>query len=175
MLSTIVRLLLLPLTIRQHRETLATRALQPEVEALRKQHADDPAKMQAALAALYRERGVNPATGCLLTLIQAPIFWAVYSAVLAASHEPTATNLVGISVTLLSSLVWLLAALLGGVAGILTGPLSGFGPGFLTFSALVAAFTAPCAVFTAVWSAAHTAGRLIARHAFSADWLLARL
>jgi branched-chain amino acid transport system permease protein len=63
-------------------------------------------------------------------------------AVLAASQERTATSLVGINVRSLSALVWLLAALLGGVAGILTGPLNGFGPGFLTFSALVAGFTA---------------------------------
>ena len=63
-------------------------------------------------------------------------------AVLAASQEPTATSLVGINVRQLSALVWLLAALMGGVAGILTGPLSGFGPGFLTFGSLVAGFTA---------------------------------
>lgn len=63
-------------------------------------------------------------------------------AVLAASQEPTATSLVGINVGNLSMLVWLLAALMGGVAGILTAPITGFGPGFLTFSALVPAFTA---------------------------------
>lgn len=63
-------------------------------------------------------------------------------AVLAGSQEPTATSLVGINVRHLSALVWFLAALMGGVAGILTGPLSGFGPGFLTFGSLVAAFTA---------------------------------
>ena len=63
-------------------------------------------------------------------------------AVLAASQEPTATSLVGINVRNLSALVWLLAALMGGVAGILTAPITGFGPGFLTFSALVPAFTA---------------------------------
>jgi branched-chain amino acid transport system permease protein len=63
-------------------------------------------------------------------------------AVLAASQEPTATNLVGVDVRRLSSLVWVLAALLGGVAGILTGPLYGFAPGFLTVGTLVAAFTA---------------------------------
>ena len=63
-------------------------------------------------------------------------------AVLAASQEATATSLVGINVRHLSTLVWLLAALLGGIAGLLTGPLNGFGPGFVTFSALVAGFTA---------------------------------
>jgi branched-chain amino acid transport system permease protein len=63
-------------------------------------------------------------------------------AVLAASQEPTATSLVGINVRNLSALVWLFAALMGGVAGILTAPITGFGPGFVTFSALVPAFTA---------------------------------
>lgn len=63
-------------------------------------------------------------------------------AVLAASQERTATSLVGINTRNLAALVWLLAALMGGVAGILTAPITGFGPGFLTFSALVPAFTA---------------------------------
>jgi branched-chain amino acid transport system permease protein len=63
-------------------------------------------------------------------------------AVLAASQEAVATSLVGINVRTLSALVWVLAALLGGIAGILSGPLNGFGPGFVTFSALVAGFTA---------------------------------
>ncbi len=63
-------------------------------------------------------------------------------AVLAASQEPTATNLVGISVSRISTLVWVLAAVLGGVAGVLTAPLFGFTPAFLTSTALVPAFTA---------------------------------
>ena len=63
-------------------------------------------------------------------------------AVLAASQEPTATNLVGISVSRVSLLVWTLSAVLGGIAGILNGPLSGFSPGFMTFGFLVPAFTA---------------------------------
>lgn len=63
-------------------------------------------------------------------------------AVLAASEEPVGTRLVGVRVERLSSLVWTMAAVLGGLAGVLTAPLSGFGPGFLTTGALVAGFTA---------------------------------
>ena len=63
-------------------------------------------------------------------------------AVLAASQEPTATNLVGISVRRLSSLVWVLAALLGALAGILTGPFEPFGPGAVTTKFLIPGFTA---------------------------------
>lgn len=64
-------------------------------------------------------------------------------AILGVSQEPVATELMGISPRRLSSFTWALAALLGGLAGVLTAPISGsFFPGFLTSSALIPAFTA---------------------------------
>jgi branched-chain amino acid transport system permease protein len=64
-------------------------------------------------------------------------------AILGASQEPTATELVGISVKRLSTFTWGLAALLGGLAGILTTPIAhSFGPGALTTGTLIPAFTA---------------------------------
>jgi branched-chain amino acid transport system permease protein len=63
-------------------------------------------------------------------------------AVLAASQEPTATELVGVSVRRVSTLVWLLAALLGGLAGILAGSFEPFGPGGVTTKFLIPGFTA---------------------------------
>jgi len=63
-------------------------------------------------------------------------------AVLASSQEPTATELVGISVKRLSTLVWGLAALLGGLAGVLVGPFEPFGPGGMTLKLLIPGFTA---------------------------------
>ena len=64
-------------------------------------------------------------------------------AILAASQQPTATELVGVSVRRLSSLVWALAALLGGIAGVVAIPENGsFTPGVVTFSFLIPAFTA---------------------------------
>lgn len=64
-------------------------------------------------------------------------------AVLGVSQEPVATELVGISVRKLSSFTWGLAALLGGLGGVLTVPVGlSFGPGVLTGSALIPAFTA---------------------------------
>ncbi|MGH2685103.1 MAG: branched-chain amino acid ABC transporter permease [Actinomycetota bacterium] len=64
-------------------------------------------------------------------------------AILAASQQPTATELVGVSVRRLSSLVWALAALLGGIAGVIAIPEGGsFTPGVVTFSFLIPAFTA---------------------------------
>ena len=64
-------------------------------------------------------------------------------AILAVSQEPVATELMGISVRRLSSFIWGLTGLLAGIAGMLTAPVVGsFGPGFLTFNALIPGFTA---------------------------------
>lgn len=65
-------------------------------------------------------------------------------AILGASQEPTATELVGISVKRLSSFTWALAALLGGLAGVIGVPAGGnsFGPGVVTSGLLIPAFTA---------------------------------
>jgi len=71
-------------------------------------------------------------------------------AILAVSQEPTATSLVGISVHRISALTWGMAGFLGSVAGILLAPTTLFGPGFMTTSALIPAFTA--AVFGGITS-----------------------
>jgi branched-chain amino acid transport system permease protein len=64
-------------------------------------------------------------------------------AILGASQEPTATELVGISVRRLSGFTWALAALLGGLAGVLAVPINqNFTPGILTGGFLIPGFTA---------------------------------
>jgi branched-chain amino acid transport system permease protein len=64
-------------------------------------------------------------------------------AILGMSQNPTAAELMGISAQRLSTFTWAAAAILGGLGGILSAPLAtGFGPGFLTTSALIPAFTA---------------------------------
>ena len=64
-------------------------------------------------------------------------------AVISASQEPTATELVGISVKRVSALIWGLAAFFGGVVGVLNAPIDGsFSPAFLTRTALIPGFTA---------------------------------
>jgi branched-chain amino acid transport system permease protein len=64
-------------------------------------------------------------------------------ALLGAAQEPVATELAGISTKQLAALTWGMAAMLGGLAGVLNAPISGtFGPGFMTLSVLIPAFTA---------------------------------
>ncbi len=64
-------------------------------------------------------------------------------AIIGASQEPTATELVGISVRRLSSFTWVLAALIGGLAALIIVPDGGsFGPGIMTSTYLIPAFIA---------------------------------
>lgn len=73
------------------------------------------------------------------------------TAIIAVSQEPTATQLVGISVNRISALTWGIAGLLGGIAGILLSGSNGvIAPGALTGLALIPAFTA--AVFGGITS-----------------------
>jgi branched-chain amino acid transport system permease protein len=72
--------------------------------------------------------------------------WAFFSrttlglAVLATSQDPLATRIVGVSLPGMSRFIWGFAALLGGIAGIVAGPISGLTPGFMTTIWLVPAF-----------------------------------
>lgn len=66
-------------------------------------------------------------------------------AILGSSQDSTATELMGISVKRLSTIIWAMAALLGGLAGVLAVPGTGGGtvqPGTLTLAFLIPAFTA---------------------------------
>src|SRR5262245_24777422 len=68
--TIILRLLLVPLSLVQIRSQRAQMAIQPEMKALQKKYKGDREGMARAQMALYRERGVNPAAGCLPLLLQ---------------------------------------------------------------------------------------------------------
>lgn len=63
-------------------------------------------------------------------------------AVLATSQDPVATRVVGINPAMLSRVIWGLAALLGGLAGLLQAPIGIITPGFMTTTTLLPAFAA---------------------------------
>nr|WP_298795373.1 membrane protein insertase YidC [uncultured Acetobacter sp.] len=76
--TVIVKLLFLPLTIKQMRMTWKTSRLKPKVDQIRARYKDDPMAMQQRIMGLYREEGVNLFGGFLPLLIQAPVFWCLY-------------------------------------------------------------------------------------------------
>src|SRR5262245_49351324 len=73
-----VRLMLLPLTLRQIRGERANARLLPQARELRERHRADPAKLSSELVALYRTEGASPLGGCLPALLQVPFFMVMY-------------------------------------------------------------------------------------------------
>jgi YidC/Oxa1 family membrane protein insertase len=84
-LTVIINLVMFPL---RHKSVVSMRKMQdiqPEVKAIQDRYAklkmSDPAKqkMNVELMNLYRERGVNPASGCVPMLLTLPVLFAFYS------------------------------------------------------------------------------------------------
>ncbi len=80
-LTVIVRLILLPLTIKQQNSMTNMQKLQPELEKLQKKYGKDKEKLSEETMKLYKEYNVNPMGGCLPLLIQMPILIAVYGVI----------------------------------------------------------------------------------------------
>ena len=92
LLTVVVRIVLLPLAIKQTRSQRAMQALQPQMKKIQEKYKADKglmrsdpekyrelrAKQQEAMMGLYKEHGVNPASGCLPLLLQMPIFFALF-------------------------------------------------------------------------------------------------
>lgn len=81
-LSVAVYLLLFPLSIKQMRSMKEMQVLQPKIEALRKEFKDNPQRLNKEIMELYKEHKVNPLSGCLPLLLQMPIFFALYQALI---------------------------------------------------------------------------------------------
>ena len=81
-LSVAVYFLLYPLTLKQMRSMKEMQALQPKIEALKVLYKDNPQRLNKEIMELYRTHKVNPFGGCLPLLLQMPIFFALYQALL---------------------------------------------------------------------------------------------
>ena len=80
--TVLVRILMIPLTIKQSRQLKAMTALQPKLKELQSKFSKDRQRMSQETMKLYRENGVNP-LGCLGPMfIQFPIWIGLYQALL---------------------------------------------------------------------------------------------
>jgi YidC/Oxa1 family membrane protein insertase len=78
-LTLAISLVLFPLTLKQTRSMKAMQEIQPEVKRLQKELKGDKEELNKQLMALYQERGVNPAAGCLPLIVQMPIWFGLFS------------------------------------------------------------------------------------------------
>jgi YidC/Oxa1 family membrane protein insertase len=75
-----LRLVLMPLSLVQIRSQRAQMAIQPELKGIQRKFKGDREGLARAQMALYKERGINPAAGCVPLLIQMPILFGMYAA-----------------------------------------------------------------------------------------------
>ena len=80
LLTLLVKLLTLPLMTKQMRSMKAMQKLKPEMDKIKAKYKGDKQKEQIATMELYKSHKINPLGGCLPTLIQAPIWIALYGA-----------------------------------------------------------------------------------------------
>ena len=91
-LTLLIKTALLPLSQASFKSMKAMQEIQPEMKALR-ERIKDPNQLNQEIMALYKRRGVNPMGGCLPILIQIPVFFGLYQALLNAielRHAPFA-------------------------------------------------------------------------------------
>ncbi len=77
-LTIIIRLITLPLTLRQQVSSMKMSAMQPQIKAIQEKYKNDPQKLSEEM----RKVGFNPLGGCLPLLIQFPILIGLYQAIL---------------------------------------------------------------------------------------------
>ncbi|TCT12244.1 YidC/Oxa1 family membrane protein insertase [Natranaerovirga pectinivora] len=81
--TIITRLLLLPLAIKQQKTMMVTQKMQPELKKIQdkyrnKKDAESQKKMQQELTEVYQKYNASPLAGCLTTLLQIPIIFALF-------------------------------------------------------------------------------------------------
>jgi YidC/Oxa1 family membrane protein insertase len=82
--ALIINVALTPLSRMQRKSMKRMQQLQPLMEEIKQKYADNQEKQSQAIMNLYREYGVNPASGCLPLLLQMPILFALYAVFRAA-------------------------------------------------------------------------------------------
>lgn len=78
-LTIVIRLILYPLISSQLKASKKMQALSPHLSNLKAKHKGDKKRIQEETMKLYKEHGVNPAAGCLPTLVQLPVIWGLYN------------------------------------------------------------------------------------------------
>lgn len=78
-LTLLIKLIILPFTIQQIRNLSKTQMITPELQAIQKKYKDDPRKAQEEQMKLYKKYGINPTTGCLMSILPLPILLVLFS------------------------------------------------------------------------------------------------
>jgi YidC/Oxa1 family membrane protein insertase len=96
-LTILVRIVLVPLTVRQIHSMQNLQRHAPEMKEIQRKYKHDRQKLNEELMAFYRENRINPASSCLPMVFQIPVFIGLYFTLKTLSHQascylPTATE-----------------------------------------------------------------------------------
>ena len=90
--TIIIRIVILPLMIKQTKSSKNMQEVQPELQKLKEKYSSKDAvtqqKYQQEMMALFKERGINPAAGCLPVFVQMPILIGFYHAISRMNNTP---------------------------------------------------------------------------------------
>ena len=77
-LTIAVRIVLVPLTVKQIHSMQRMQIVAPEIKAIQQKYKTDKRRQQEEMAKLWKEHGINPAASCLPLVAQLPIFFSLF-------------------------------------------------------------------------------------------------
>jgi YidC/Oxa1 family membrane protein insertase len=91
-MTVVVRLAILPLTIKGIRSMNALRALQPQMKEIQEKYKSDKQRQQQEMMKFYKENQINPLGSCLPLLLQIPVFLALFRLLRSDEFTQTVQN-----------------------------------------------------------------------------------
>jgi len=103
-LVVLMRLIMVPLFIKQRNSMWKMQSHMPQLQELRKRYKNDKTRLNEETMKFYKENGINPLGGCLPLLAQMPVFWALFNVLRAiAGWTPGHTPAYGLTLPVVES------------------------------------------------------------------------
>jgi len=104
LLVVLMRLLMVPLFIKQRNSMWKMQSHMPQLQEIRKRYKSDKTRLNEETMKFYKENGINPLGGCLPLLAQMPVFWALFNVLrVIAGWTPGHTPLYGLTLPVVES------------------------------------------------------------------------
>jgi YidC/Oxa1 family membrane protein insertase len=103
-LVMLMRLIMVPLFVKQVRAQRRMAQFAPQLQELRKRYKGDKQKLNEEMMKFYKENGVNPLAGCWPLAAQLPVFWSLFNVLRAiAEWKPGSATSYGLTVPVVQS------------------------------------------------------------------------
>ena len=103
LLTVLLRVILVPLFVKQIHASRKMQELNPKVQALRKKYKNDKQRLNKEVMKLYQENCANPLSGCLPLMVQMPIFIGLFQTLKKISDAKPGESVFAVSADLVAS------------------------------------------------------------------------